>query len=343
MNKWDTLEENLRKILKVKLDGVKNLEESLEMIVQEMRAYLLNTDKSDRPIFFKEDSVISNVIDKYNEKFASILKLYNKGNTFETYKELCNLIKDGFDHFLVKLKPSQVLYRMRSSEEYVNLDRKDLFHNPFDKLETISKQRYSIDGFPCLYLGSSLYGCWMETRRPDIWKANFAAFKNQIEMFFFNVDFPSKTEQEIDFLQIILCCLCSIKVNNNEKKHKFEYIFPELLLHSIISIMGDKERVYSHKISGIKYLSSFYKDSSDSYQNKSILYNYVIPVQEVNAKIRFCPVLKDIFKVSEVNALYKYKLQSFSFVQNQIRINAYYKSLFFQIEKDLNKFDFIRD
>ncbi len=343
MNEWNNLEELHKRIVKKNI-GIKKIKESLDIVIDTMRDYLLNTEKSDRCILFQSDAILRGVIDVYSEKFNSIIGLYNTGNTFDTYRALCDLIKGDLDDFITKLEPLNILYRMRPSEEYMNLERKDLFHNPFNKLENISKQRYSIDGFPCLYLGSSLYDCWMETRCPDIWKVNFAAFRNQKGLYFFNVDFPSKIEKEGHFLQIILFCLCSIKVSDDKKKHKFEYIFPELLLHSIISIMNDNHPpACSHKISGIKYLSSFYYDSNDFYQNKQILYNYVIPVKAVDSSAIFCPVLKDIFKVSEVNALYKYKLRSISFTKNKTRANLYKESLFSQIERTLIDFEFIQD
>lgn len=347
MSKWIDLDTIFRKTLQERFESgsskIKNLADALDIIIEEIGEFLKNTDNFDRPVCFMDNKIIEAILDSYQKKFRDIIDSFNTGNSFETYHKLCDLIKNDLDDFVVKLKVSTTLYRMRSSDEYINFKRKDIFHNPFNKLETISKQRYSIDGFPCLYLGSSLYDCWMETRRPDIWKVHFAAFKNQSEIYFFNVDYPLLIAKENHFLQLILCCLCSIKVNDDKKKHKFEYVFPELLLHSIISIMNDPTTKCAHKINGIRYLSSFFNDKNDFYCNKQILYNYVVPVQKVITTDEFCPLLKNLFKVSEVTALYKYKLESFGFSKNRSRTNLYDNSLFKQIEGDLKIFKFATD
>lgn len=44
----------------------------------------------------------------------------------------------------------------------------DLFHVPFEKRHLIGNNRFSLSGLPCLYFGSSIYGCWEEMNRPNL-------------------------------------------------------------------------------------------------------------------------------------------------------------------------------
>ena len=55
------------------------------------------------------------------------------------------------------------LYRMRISKE--TLSKEKMFHVPFNMREKVSSARFSIPGFPCLYLGTSLEVCWNEIKR----------------------------------------------------------------------------------------------------------------------------------------------------------------------------------
>jgi hypothetical protein len=48
------------------------------------------------------------------------------------------------------------------------LNKRDLFHIPFEKRQLVASQRYSIPGLPSLYLASSLWIAWEELGRPDL-------------------------------------------------------------------------------------------------------------------------------------------------------------------------------
>ena len=64
-------------------------------------------------------------------------------------------------------------YRIRTFEKPPgNLSCNDLFHVPFSARHKIRSERFSISGYPCLYLGSSSVICWHEMGRP---KANHSA------------------------------------------------------------------------------------------------------------------------------------------------------------------------
>ena len=59
-------------------------------------------------------------------------------------------------------------YRVRQLPSIYEVEAKELFHIPISKRGIVKTQRYSIPGYPCLYLGKSIYGCWEEMRRPPM-------------------------------------------------------------------------------------------------------------------------------------------------------------------------------
>ena len=70
------------------------------------------------------------------------------------------------------------LFRMRvSSEKFDVTNRKHIFHVPFEDRHRVRPGRYSIPGFPCLYLSGSLYTCWEEMGRPCFDSVFFSRFK----------------------------------------------------------------------------------------------------------------------------------------------------------------------
>src|SRR4029077_14880750 len=60
------------------------------------------------------------------------------------------------------------LYRIRPAKaDEWHLEKRSLFHIPFNERHKVARQRYSIPGLPCLYLGGTLYVCWLEMNRPN--------------------------------------------------------------------------------------------------------------------------------------------------------------------------------
>lgn len=131
---------------------------------------------------------------------ASILTAvhsYLCGNPLVAYDEVDRMLQDlNLSSFLTDLQPSlspldprdpfsiplasifqPAFYRIRAERnEFMEPDRRDIFHVPFEKRRHVGNQRYSITGLPCLYLGSSLWVCWEELGRPafdSVWVSRF--------------------------------------------------------------------------------------------------------------------------------------------------------------------------
>lgn len=56
------------------------------------------------------------------------------------------------------------LFRVRNVQSNINYERKDIFHTPYNLRSKVSTCRYSISGYPSLYLGTSLKLCCEEAK-----------------------------------------------------------------------------------------------------------------------------------------------------------------------------------
>lgn len=84
-------------------------------------------------------------------------------------------------------------YRMRIFESQKhNLSRNHMFHIPLDKRGIVKTQRYSAPGYPCLYLGASIYTCWEEMHRPNLNSCFVSRLKNTKAMELLDLTIPSE-------------------------------------------------------------------------------------------------------------------------------------------------------
>jgi ribosomal protein S19 len=184
-----------------------------------------------------------------------------------------------------------------------------MFHVRFEYRNKISTNRYSIPGFPALYLGESTYVCWEELNRSrlrDLW---FSRIENTEELNVIKIqrfeDLLEEIEQisnEDDKLSHLcrymiiypLIIACTIKVKDQKSNFTPQYIVPQLLLQYIAQFKNADER-----IDGIMYLSS---QVDYSKVNGVRAYNYVFPVK-ASLKGGFCKQLSKIFHISEPTSL----------------------------------------
>lgn len=206
----------------------------------------------------------------------------------------------------VKYPDSYSLFRVRESKEKY-LSKKDIFHIPFEHRSKVGNQRYSINGFPCLYLGSSIYVCWEElsrpnfgdlyvskfrlvTKRPKILDLTFSAKESHsfIRRFRKDYDFHEWILNGIVDKIILFPLIMSCSIINREKDRVFkeEYIIPQLLLEWVRN---------KNVINGIEYFSL----SLPEYNLDQRLYkNYVFPAKKQKASGQ-CNFLSSIFKLTD--------------------------------------------
>jgi len=110
---------------------------------------------------------------KIRDAVFESIQQYLNGSPSNAYAKLKNVVKSNATFFqsLVS-KPVDIsylknMYRIRGVESHF-FDRSEMFHIPFDKRHLVKSQRYSIPGFPSLYLSSSIYTAWKELLCPDL-------------------------------------------------------------------------------------------------------------------------------------------------------------------------------
>lgn len=185
-------------------------------------------------------------------------------------------------------------YRMRERKKDEKVFRyEDLLHIPFDKRGIIGNQRYSINGFPCLYVSTSLYESWEELRRPHLQNLYAIAIAFTKSLKFLDLRLvraiSSIDQLRACLLRLPLILACSIKVMEDSATFKPEYIIPQTLLHSI-----------RKDLDGILYTSlrkdyTFYDPNFDKCSNND---NIVLPVK-TNKKTGHCEEMMRIINVSE--------------------------------------------
>lgn len=231
-----------------------------------------------------------------------------------------------------QLKPKMDFYRMRSADGYKVYDRKGIFQIAGENRKLTSKLRFSDDGHPCLYLGSSLYIAWEEVRRPSFNTVNFARFRNTRELKVIDLTVRTQIKCLTDFVMCYLCLLTSAKVEDGDKyKYRYEVsgLIMKLLQNSILR---------KGNVDGIKYVSSRQFDGKDiEIDATSIMQAYVFPPKESTDE-GVDDWLKKVFEVSSVRTMFLYNVHQINIVNPKIAITSdYMDTLFYQLEQQLKK------
>lgn len=226
-------------------------------------------------------AAIKNQLDGYVSKQAQITRL-------------------AYDDNILTIPAGMVAYRMRkvAMEEQLKLKRKDMFHIPLDKKGLVQTQRYSVPGYPCLYLSHSLYGCWEEMGRPDFGTVMVSKFVSKKAFRVLDLRIPSKEAWQENMTKCILffplIIVSMVQVKNNKDFYKPEYLIPQLLTEWIISHNRDNQS--DQEIIGILY-SSAQKNTDFDYPHESYD-NYAIPVLKPFKSKKYCDRLSEMFELT---------------------------------------------
>lgn len=244
------------------------------------------------------------------------LEEYLNGFPDRAYRKLDTVLNNDVKdlYAIIKQKkydPNENFYRIRVKNDKENFAFSpiDLFHIPFTMRGKVSTQRYSIPGFPSLYLGRTMYVCWEELNRPEINKFQAVRFKNIKTISLLDLSPPSVTgglTQELYryFMTWPLIACCSVKVKDYSDIFKPEYIIPQLLLQWVRS---------NDRIDGICYKSNHLEPYL--FKQDGELYNIVLPVKG-QYYFGHCEELKKIFEITDVVSwqLYQYALGGQTFI-----------------------------
>lgn len=219
---------------------------------------------------------LSNSIKTIKSIGNSILKaahLYFAGNLLhanQSIQKVLKMLTDSkcvcyLDELYIDMEANN-WFRARKSD-YGSLTKKDMKHIPFSNRSLINNQRYSINGIPCLYLGTSVYTCWEELNRPasdSFWVNRYwTKFPNAVRVLNLSttmemlVNFKTgineknfnRSEFIIDFFTAwILQSACSVIVKEPNRNFYEEYIIPQMVMQNIKKFGIDGILYFSVKV-----------------------------------------------------------------------------------------------
>ena len=199
-------------------------------------------------------------------KIGNILLTNLVGRIAESLDLTRSLWNDGLFTTICSIKPDQqAYYRTRSNDKPLTYAR-EMFHTPFELRGFVKTARFSVLGFPSLYLTKNLFTAWEETRRSNI--ETLYASRLQLLHPISLVDLRlrrsfndiKKEDREVAARQYLhtipLIIACSLKVKRDTDAFKPEYILPQLLLHAIIDEMIRRNQMHRNDAKGYKFLDS---------------------------------------------------------------------------------------
>ena len=220
------------------------------------------------------------------------------------------------------------MFRARRVEENRNYSTTEIFHIPFNFRYNIESSRYSIAGFPCLYLSSSLKLC-LEELDYKINSGRYIASRfninvNNCELRIFDlgikpkdfefVEYEGKTQRRKDLINrdditkesyfknymIWYPFIASCSFTRVNKKDKFfpEYILPQLLMEKLNRYTERKKLLV-----GVRYFSCSSNLASE------MGFNYAFPAsiyKKINANF-LSDKLSNIFSLTTPILLNEYE------------------------------------
>lgn len=259
-----------------------------------------------------QENVITEIKDLKNH-IIEIINLYydgRRGEAFMLFSSILNGIegKEGLFSNIgsIKIEEGKLYYRTRERKSGCNFSILDMFHIPLNKRGIVSTQRYSSPGYPCLYLGNSVYSCWEEMRRPSFDNLMFSAYKVKHSFRVFDMRIPDISDYSKELIEqtikrIPLVLACSVGVKNSTDVFKPEYIIPQMLVETIICnnrriTQNQKSPFDEDVIWGVIYTSTHI--NNDFPYGKRFLENIVLPVIESKNPANYCYHLASLFEIS---------------------------------------------
>lgn len=258
-------------------------------------------DSSFDSAFFGELKKMVPVMRMESRKIVEILNLYLDGHHFEALSKSRHLFRKYEKYLLNNMMWNQhqsTFFRIRKGKHIIENDedskkvKADLFHLKKSMREKIGSYRYSVAGYPCLYLASSPALAWYESGMPNEFTCckmeldnsnvqplvvvDFAnrgkRFADQIYSFLMNSDDTNKTNicKEVLLKYLVsypIAAACSVKVKNRSESFVQEYVFPQMIMEYIRE---------SDSLDGVMYKSARY----NSLVSESMrAYNVAFPVK----------------------------------------------------------------
>lgn len=186
----------------------------------------------------KIDDATIKVVKKLTESIREIVVMYLNGKVISSYNSFKKAVKPITNVLSKKTIQKGSFYRMRSEGGITAT--KEFYHIPYHKVYLSKNERFSIDGYPCLYLGYSKRVCEMEISNGSLAKFVLKEPLNNILDLTLGQGDGNKDISEINLIKVyplIASCYivpfyCTIQEKECRPKNTFfreEYIIPQLL------------------------------------------------------------------------------------------------------------------
>lgn len=246
------------------------------------------------------------------------LDLYSRANIGDCIEKMRQIIShELFCAYLVK--EGSLWYRSRMVEGRKRvLKAQEMFHVPFELVRKIGNNRFSISGYPCLYLSNTIWACWEEMKEPAMEDFCTSLVKptkdiELLDLRFPNTQYDQTVESVLYSLPLIIAC--SVEVEYPDDPFKPEYIIPQIVMMALVN---------HEKYQGCTFTSTKRIDNFD--WPDDLLCNIAMPVKCVN-KTGLCPKLTDCFLVSD-SFNYKYEVLKCNIASVRIVREADFNEIF---------------
>jgi hypothetical protein len=287
-------------------------------------------------------------IDSLNKVILECLDLYSQAKIAESISKFHDVLRAKTSLLTLTVDPAKVddknWYRMRLQEDEKRVfPANEMFHIPFNLRHKVSLARYSVSGYPCLYISRSVLATWEEMHEPKL--SDFSVSRLEllepIKVLDLRVPVWQDNYSDQDLLNhlysIPLVLACSVKVKFPKDNFKPEYIIPQLVMLAIA-------------YSDVPYMGCAYTSTRRNpiftWPDIRLLDNIALPVKVVNQNQKLCPMLCSMFKVSD-STNYDYELLKkpfnslfWTYIGEGLKVDEaqdYKNSVFGQIEERLRK------
>lgn len=209
------------------------------------------------------------------DSIINSLSAYYEGLPSKAFQILQNVFLQNDRHFITMLPQIEAKtmkgFRVRQGSHYNRIT--DLFHIPFELRHNCSSYRFSILGFPSLYLAESLPTALSEVRAQPNTEFCITQYEYNSEIALIDLALiPHKMQIWEIYSQLMfypLIAACGLKVRNEDSPFKPEYVIPQLFFQVVKMEMPE--------FAGVSYIStrSSNPDFTDMRQR-----NYVLLVPE---------------------------------------------------------------
>ena len=251
---------------------------------------------------FKEGAIgkanLKGRIQEVCQSIVECLNLYSRAKLDDCISKMRDILNlDVFCTYVLDTDSVWYRSRMVDGKERV-LKAKDMFHVPFELVRKIGNNRFSISGYPCLYLSNTIWACWEEMKEPGMEDFCTSLLKptREIELLDLRLpiaDYNQEMEKVLCSLPLIIAC--SIEVEYPDDPFKPEYAIPQIVMLALVN----HPRFQVCSFTSTKKIDNF--DWPDD-----LLTNVAMPVRCVS-ETGLCPKLSDCFLITD-SINYKYEV-----------------------------------